>query len=244
MIEVSFIIPSMVLKRKKNIKHLLKSLSSLPDVVKDIQENVSLEYEIIVICNGREDKKLIKYLEDKNVDKFCIIDKNAGVSRAWNIGRNLAEGKYLCFVNDDVRIGKNSIESIVEKFLEDKKIGIIGPKGAKWENGAHVSFVGESIPEEADAIAGFCFITPEEIFAEVGGFDINYTPAGFEEIDYCFAVKKAGYKNIVIPNLSITTEPCHGISARNTTICYFNNKITTKDLHERNKSYFSKKWCF
>jgi GT2 family glycosyltransferase len=34
-------------------------------------------------------------------------------------------------------------------------------------------------------ISGFCFIVRTAFFDKIGWFDMIYTPAGFEDIDFC-----------------------------------------------------------
>jgi glycosyltransferase involved in cell wall biosynthesis len=245
---VSIIIPSRHLKRQKNLKHFYKPISSLTDLIQDLAKNIPAELacEVIVVCNGVEDQALIKFVQEeqraKRIDKYCINNLNAGVARAWNIGRHLAEGDLLLYVNDDVRIGPDAIKRMSEVMREDAIIGMLGPKGALWKDGEHLRFVGEIHDEEADAIAGFCFLLRTSVFDQVGGFDNAYTPAGLEEIDMAYAVRKLRKKCLVVAGLDIQTEPAHGISAQNTTIHYLNSKVTTQDLHLRNKKYFLEKW--
>ncbi len=239
---ISIIVPTRNLFRKKNLKAFYKSMTSLPDLVSSIRKNVSCPCEIVVVVNGQADQELIDFVKREKIDKWVINNLNVGVSRAWNIGRQMAEGDHLLFVNDDVTLGKNSVETLSEYLTQHPDVGVVGPKGAMWKNGEHERFAGMTQIEEADAIAGFCFMTTAQAFDSVGGIDIAYTPAGMEEIDYCFMLKKAGLKRVVIPNLDIVTEPAHGISAQNTTIEYLTSKVSTTDLHARNKKYFCKKW--
>lgn len=243
MTKASIIIPTRQLKRDKNIRFFYKKISSLSDLLADIKDNVVIEHEVIVVCNGIKDKDLIEYVQSSAlVDKYAVLNQNSGVSRAWNIGRMLAEGEMLLFINDDVKLGKNAVETMYEYLNGNDKVGEVGPKGGLWHGDSSGERTGLEKPEEADEISGFCFMTKVAVYDEVAGFDIAYTPAGFEEIDYSFKVRKAGYKCMVVPNLDIHTEPCHGISARNEDIVYFDNTINTKVLHEKNRSYFLDKW--
>ena len=223
--KVSFIIPILYLERPLNKKRFFMPRSTIKDVLNDISENVATDYEIIVIANSR-DKSLIDFVTtDSRITKFVLNSVNPGVARSWNIGAEMSEGEYLCFVSDDVRIGKNSIEQLVQAL-----------------DGNSLRFVGITEPEYTDVISGFLFLVRETAYWKVGGFDVNYTPAGCEEIDFSFAIRKAGGKCLVLPNLDITHNEYHGVSAHRTNIRYFENEIDTLDLHEKNRSYFLKKW--
>jgi GT2 family glycosyltransferase len=242
MVEVSFIIPARSLKREKNLKYFYLNISSLPELVASIRENVQISYEIIVIANGDQDVDLIKFIKENKINKYAICNLNTGVARAWNIGRQLSEGRILVYLNDDVTVGKNNVIPLVEKISSNDKVGVVGPKGAIWKNNKHEAFVGESEIAKADAIAGYAFAVKTEIFDHVGGFDVAYTPAGYEEIDFCFKCNQAGFANYVIPGLDFKTEPRHGISAKSEDIKYFNNIISTVELNERNRNLFIRKW--
>jgi GT2 family glycosyltransferase len=239
---ISIIIPTRSLKRKKNLKHLLTPVSSLPDLLSDIEMNVHQEYEVIIVVNGNTDKKLLKYLSGKDQYNIVINNKNIGVSRAWNMGRHFASGEYLLYLNDDVRLFEGAMEQMLDRLKAHSEIGVVGPQGSIWENFEHVRFGGEIEAEETTVVSGFAFMTPTEVFDKVGGFDNNYTPAGFEEIDYCYKVRREKLKCFVDPEINVKTEPCHGISALNTDISFLNEKINTNDLHKRNKEYFIQKW--
>jgi GT2 family glycosyltransferase len=235
---ISIIVPTRELKRSKNLKYLHKKLTSIGDLLESVERIKDQEFEVIVVVNGETDKKLIDFIKNhQKVSKYAIISSNAGVSRAWNIGRNLAEGDLLLFLNDDVVIGKNDLYLL--KSTINENVVMVGPKGSVWEKGEHVSY---SDNDDVNVISGFAFMIKSKVFDEIGGIDINFTPAGYEEIDLSFKVLKAGYLLKTVPESQFTTNPVHGISAKNTDINYFNTKINTKVLHERNTKYFKDKW--
>lgn len=239
---ISIIIPVLYLKRPKNPRYFYKPVYSIHNVLKDISSNVRIDHEVIVISNGT-DPELEKYIRDNTiVDKFCLNSTNVGVSRSWNIGAQLAEGKTLCFVNDDVYIGENAIETLYKQLYRSDDVGIVGPKGAIWHGAEHVRYVGQKQIETADAISGFLFMLKRELFNKVGGFDVTYTPAGFEEIDMCYMVRRLGMKCLVVPKINIKHYHQHGVSARNVTINYMNRKETANAIHMKNLKYFKRKW--
>ncbi len=240
--KISIIVPTRQLKRGKNLKHFYRSVSSITDLFDCVKKFKSPEIEFIVVINGLLDKELEQFVRSSKVDKSCINNLNAGVSRAWNMGRQLAEGQFLLFINDDVIFNEESLQKMMEVMDNEPDVAIVGPKGAIWKNGQHVAFVGEAQAEYADAIAGFCFLVRASVFDKIGGFDLNYSSAGMEEIDFCYAVKKQGHKLKVLPNLEIITEPRHGISARKEIIRYLFSEIDTETLDVKNKNYFRKKW--
>ena len=83
----------------------------------------------------------------------------------------------------------------------------------------------------------------DELLRGLGGFDVAYSPAGFEEIDLSFALRKAGYRCVVVPGLPIHHYHHHGVSAYRSEIRYLSGSVDTVTLHERNKRHFMQKWC-
>lgn len=241
--KLSIIIPVLHLSRPKNVKRFFMPKQTIDETLRDIKKNVALNHEIIVICNG-EDLDLHEYIKnDKRIDRYCINSINVGVARAWNIGAQLAEGEVLCYLNDDVSVGKDSLEKLTEQLLSSETFGEIGPQGSFWKNCEHDRFAeGETDYIEADVVSGFCFLIRRSTFDEIGGFDVAYTPAGFEEIDLSYKVRQKGLKCIVNPSVNIKHYHHHGVSAQKVVIKYLGSEINTDDLHLRNKEYFRKKW--
>jgi GT2 family glycosyltransferase len=242
--KVSFIIPVLFLKRPLNKKRFFMPRSTIVEILDDIERNVKLGCEVIVVCNS-QDTELIEFIKNHSrVDKYIINSVNPGVARSWNMGAELSEGEYLCFANDDVRIGKGSIELLADVLDTEGDVAQVGPQGDLYTNGRADRFVGTKTPEYSDVISGFLFLVRQLAYFQAGGFDIAYTPAGWEEIDFSFTLRKLGWKLKVIPFLDIIHNEYHGVSSHRTEIKYFKTSIDTHDLHLRNTTYFRRKWGF
>jgi GT2 family glycosyltransferase len=242
--KISFIVPVLYLQRPLNKKRFFMPRSTIKDLLNDIQENVELDYEIIVICNSTDADLLNFVTKDSRVTKYVLNSVNPGVARSWNMGAEMAQGEYLCYVSDDVRVGPKAIETLSQVLDAEKEVAEVGPKGDIYSNGRPDKYVGLDKPEYSDVISGFLFLVRAKAYFEVGGFDIAYSPAGCEEVDFSFSLRKFGWKCKVIPHLDITHNEYHGVSAHRTDIEYLNSKIDTLELHERNTKYFLSKWGY
>jgi GT2 family glycosyltransferase len=239
--KVSFIIPVLHLNRPLNKARFFMPYYSLSDVLRDLRNNVSLQYEVVVVCNG-QDPNLVQFITNHpNIDKYCLNSVNIGVARSWNMGAEMAEGEILCYINDDVAVGKYSVEKLCA-LLDDDGVGEVGPADSYWVNLQHHSYVEGDLPVESDVISGFCFFVRATTFRQLCGFDVEYSPAGYEEIDFSFRIRQAGLKCIAHPGVNIKHFHHHGVSSQKTKIHYLNKTIDTKALHERNTAYFRQKW--
>jgi GT2 family glycosyltransferase len=238
---ISFIIPVLHLKRPLNKARFFMPRHTLSDVLRNLHENVTLPHEVIVVCNGK-DEDLVEFVSSHpNISKYCLNSVNVGVARSWNIGAEMSEGQILCYLNDDVEVGKNSIESLCALF-DDQKVGEVGPAGSYWVNLQHHSYAEGDQPVESDVISGFCFLVRSDTFRQLGGFDIEYSPAGYEEVDFSFRIRQAGLKCVVYPAVHIKHFHHHGVSAQKVNIDYLHKTIDTAALHEKNSAYFKRKW--
>lgn len=241
--KLSIIIPVLHLSRPKNARRFFMPKQTLDETLKDLVENVKVEHEIIVVCNGTEVGLQDFIKRDTRISRYSLNSVNVGVSRAWNIGAQLAEGEILCFLNDDVSVGLGSLEMLVKQLEVDATIGEIGPAGSYWKDCQHHSFMeeqGECI--DVDVVSGFCFLVRRSVFDEVGGFDVAYSPAGFEEIDFSYKLRKIGKRCVVNSLVNIKHFHHHGVSAQRMIVKYLGSEISTEDLHIRNKAYFVQKW--
>jgi GT2 family glycosyltransferase len=239
---LSIIIPVLHLKRPINMKRFFMPRQTIVDTLADIEKNVRMSHEVIVLCNG-QDADLVDFVRNhKAITRYCLNSQNAGVARSWNMGAQLADGDILCYVNDDVSVGVGAMESLTEQLLQDPSVGEIGPAGSYWRDCQHHSYVESKHPVEADVVSGFCFLLRASTLHDLGGFDIAYSPAGCEEIDLSYKVRKAGMKCLVDPRADIKHYHHHGVSSQRVDIHYLGHSIDTETLHQRNSSYFRKKW--
>jgi GT2 family glycosyltransferase len=237
---LSIIIPTIGPKRGKNKKYFYKKRYNLTDCLSSIcNSNFT---DITVIFNAC-DSSYINEITTKFPQINYVINRlNPGVARSWNIGANIAQHRNICFLNDDCVASPVVLMEMSKKLTSNSEIGIIGSAGSFWSNEEHVSYYESSEFGYADVVSGFCFITRRDVMEAIGYFDTAFTPAGYEEIDFCLRSKQAGYLNAVSPTDYIQHNIVHGVSGVKQTIRYFTQEIDTQDLNERNRDIFIKKW--
>ncbi len=170
-------------------------------------------YKVIVVDNGSTDGS-VEFLKRKFpwVDVLAL-DRNYGFAGGNNRGIVYALNKYnpdyiLLLNNDILIIQKDWLRKMVEVAESDKKIGIVGckliyPDGSIQHIGAYIDKCGDGVQIQInnyddiitypDYITGACLLIKRTVIDKVGLLDEGYFPAYYEDADYCYRVKKAGY---------------------------------------------------
>ncbi len=171
-------------------------------------------YEIIVVDNHSTDATA-SYLDTlKDEIKVIANPENLGFAKACNQGAKEATGKYLVFLNNDTIPLSGWLDKLVSSIEEIPQLGVVGCKLLYADNSIqhcgvvmrrdrkafkhnYKFFEAEndivSCSGYRDAVTAACFLTPRNLFLELGMFDEKFLN-GCEDIDYCCSVRQNGYK--------------------------------------------------
>jgi GT2 family glycosyltransferase len=165
-----------------------------------------------------------------------------------------SRGKYILFLNNDIKVHKEWLIFLIKLIESDKKIGMVGSKlifsngklkeagGIVWNNGEYFRFGRDynlDLPEynyvkEVDYISGASILIRKSTWDKIGGFDKRYTLSYYGEIDFAFEIRRVGYKVMYQPKSVVEYD--EGISKRN------NLSLGIKKLQVINKKKFVEKW--
>lgn len=182
--------------------------------LKAIHDNPSQHsYEIIVVDDASNDETQKVLAPIKGV-RLIRNDKNLGFVHSCNKGAAVARGNYLWFLNNDTLVMHNSLDALVDTFRQIPNVGLAGSKliypdgklqeagGIIWNDASGWNFGrGDtadrpeySYSREVDYCSGASIMIPKSLFDELGGFDAQYAPAYYEDVDLAFKVRRAGRK--------------------------------------------------
>ncbi len=143
--------------------------------------------------------------------QFVRNEKNLGFLRTCNLGVEIARGKYVVILNNDIILTNGWLQAMLDVFVQHKNIGMVGAKliypdgvlqeagGIVWRDGSAWN-VGRNDdankPEynylrEVDYCSGACLMLRREFWMSLGGFDERYVPAYYEDTDLAFRVREA-----------------------------------------------------
>jgi len=155
---------------------------------------------------------------------------NLGFAKANNQALSLSKGDYLLLLNPDTRAETGAIERLFYFMKDHPEAGAAGPQliypdGTKQNSIANFpslatellnkralrwlfpkKFPGKerdySEPLEVDSVIGACMMVRRDTMAQVGLLDEDYF-LFLEETDWCYRMKKAGWRVYHLPQAEI-----------------------------------------
>jgi GT2 family glycosyltransferase len=190
--------------------------------------SASISTQLIVVDNASSDGSA-EFLRNSGYDLHLIEnDDNLGFGRAVNQALHHMEGKYLLLLNVDAFIAPDSFVKTIDYLKLNKECGILGVKLTNSENelqpscryfptswniflistGLAKCFKSSQLvdnfewdhetPRACDWVPGCFFLVRRQVIDDIGSFDPRYY-LYYEEIDYCFAAKRAGWEVHYVP---------------------------------------------
>jgi len=187
-------------------------------------------WEVIVVDNGsqdgsgREAKRLFPKIH------LIANEKNLGFAKATNQGLQYASGRYLLLLNPDTEVREGALETLIAFMESHPDAGIAGGQllngdGSKQNSIANFPSLATELlnksllrrlfpgkfpgkervypePIEVDSVIGACMIARRGSLEQVGILDEDYF-LFFEETDWCYRMKKAGWKVFHIPQAEV-----------------------------------------
>lgn len=208
-------------------------------------------YEIIVVDNNSSDETP-KWLKAQT-DIQCIFNKeNLGFPKGCNQGIKISKGDNILLLNNDVIVTPNWLSNLNTCLYSSATIGCVGAITNNCSNYQAITTSYKTIEEmisfaqknnisckyqweEKLKLIGFCMLIKKEVIEKVGLLDERFYPGNFEDDDYSFRIKKAGYKLILCKDVFIHH---FGSISFNDQTTKFNNILTI------NRNKFQEKWGF
>ena len=183
-----------------------------------IKTTGEIPYEVVIVDNGSTDETPALLDHIKNA-KVVRNPENRGFGGGCNQATDLADGKYLLFLNNDTQLMPNSIQLMLQAMEGSSKTGAVGgklinPQGQLleagsiiWQDGSCLGFGRNDDPfkpeysyvKDVDFCSGALLLTPRDLFLSMGKFDPIYYPAYYEDADYCLKLWSKGYRVLFQP---------------------------------------------
>lgn len=218
------------------------------------------DYEILIFDNSPWISSKLNKLPTHNI-KIYSKSHNIGFVKANNYLFNKAKGDIIFLINSDVLLVDNTFESMIDFFLKDDRIGIIGPMLLNSDKSYQVSFY--KFPTIISLIKEMILLTRKDpytyrtditkiqncdvIKGACLGFKKNKLPQDYlfderiemysEEVDLCYRFHKSGYKNVYFPDCKVihyggVSSSIDDCTLKYTTYHYFRSKLLFFKKHK------------
>ena len=184
--------------------------------------STDIPFEVVLVDNASTDSTgdLLDRIENAVAVRQTT---NVGFGPGVNAGANVARGQYLLLLNNDTELLPGALDAAVETAVRSSDVGAVGgrlilPDGRLqeagsliWRDGSTLGYGRDQAPfapeysfrRDVDYCSAAFLLTPRELFLEAGGFDATFSPAYYEDTDYCVWVWKRGKRVIYEPGASL-----------------------------------------
>ena len=185
--------------------HSAQNLAACLDMIKG---HTAEKHELIVDSNSLPDHAEIAGICDARGAVFIQNRENVGYGAACNVGARSAKGRYVLFLNPDVRISRASLHLMIELAEANRDLVALGPlqsssrgdiRGKRRVVGERRSRENRTIRKLSSAdtltptsfLSGGALMVRKEAFDRIGGFDDKLF-LYHEDDDLCLRLKKVG----------------------------------------------------
>lgn len=190
-------------------------------------------YRVVVVDNHSTDHS-VEWLRETYPNLTILkTGKNLGFGGGNNVGIRFALSKrtdYVWLLNNDTKVDPPALSAMINMAEADSRIGAVGsvlyylhePErvqawGGGWVNlwlGMAHHFTMPVLSECIHYITGASILIRRAVLEEVGFFDKGFFMY-WEDADYCFRVRKAGWKLMVAQDAKVWHKESASLGKRN-----------------------------
>lgn len=193
------------------------------DLLQSLAEVSYPNLEVIVVDNASRESPKKKIREQFPHVKLILSDQNLGFAGGNNLAIENSTGEFILFLNNDTVVEPGFLLPLIN-VLRDPSVGLVSPK-IKYHNTNLLQYAGSStlskltgrskrfgfkeqdngqfdISKETGLAHGAAMMTKKSVINEIGLMSEEYF-LYYEEVDWCYQIKKAGYKIWFIPKSTV-----------------------------------------
>jgi GT2 family glycosyltransferase len=192
--------------------------------LESIREHTPPPYQVVVVDNGSTDGTGDRLREMARAGwplQVIANEENLGFTSAANQGLRAVDCEFRVLLNNDTIVCPGWMEGMLFVLGLDDRIGIVGPK-ILWPDREAIMATGGlvfarsgcylpigrdaarddprfSAPEDRQCIEGSCMLIARRVIEAIGLLDETYSPGYWEDADYCFRARQAGFRCVYSP---------------------------------------------
>jgi len=190
-------------------------------------------FQVVLVDNGSTDDtpqvfaEFAERAKTENIDVKCLrLDTNVGAIVGRNRGMELMDGRYWVFLDNDISVRTRGwLEQLRAELERDPSVGIVGAKlvyplpphdiqcaGCDVTPSGQVAFRGRghprtapefNSPRDCQTLISATWMMRADIAKQCGPLDEIFNPVQFEDIDYCYRFREAGFRCRYIPTVEM-----------------------------------------
>ncbi len=187
--------------------------------------------KVIAVDNASRDASVAKLERDHPRVRLIKSDSNVGFGRANNLALPYIDSPFILLLNTDAFVPENALDGPLDYMATHPECGILGVKligrdgvlqpSCRYfptplnlfagRTGLLRGAAGRMVDDmdwdhaslrECDWVPGCYYLVRREVVEQVGLFDPRYF-LYFEEVDHCMSAKRAGWKVVYYPDVSV-----------------------------------------
>jgi GT2 family glycosyltransferase len=184
------------------------------------------DFEVIAVDNASTDGSADFIAENYPQVQIIRKERNLGFAGGCNTGLRAAHGEILVLLNQDTQVSSGWLGVLVNN-LQKPEIGIVGCK-ALYPDGKTIQHAGGWIEwplglahhygrgeedvgqwddrRSVEYVTGAAMAFRHGVLDQIGFLDDRFWPGYFEDADFCFRARKAGYTVWYNPNAVVIHE--------------------------------------
>ena len=199
--------------------------------------HINVPFEILCADNGSSADELEILSRAEVPMRVLELGSNKGFGEACNIGAKEARGEYIVFLNNDAFLRPGTIDELLATFAANPDCGAAGPvmlniDDSLQEAGCSIQTDGfpirhgredenfdlHTLPrfKPVDYVSGACLMVKRDEFLSMGGFQTKYSPAYYEDTDFCLRLLMRGKR----------------VYLASRTSCYHIENATSRDIED------------
>lgn len=204
-------------KRVDTLRSCLESLLAMTDAP---------PFGVRIASNGATDE-VRTFLRDE-VTGVTVVDlaANVGFGAGCNAGATGSTAEHLVFLNDDTVVSPDWLAALVGAAANHTAGAfasvLLNENGTVQEAGSRILGNGDPLPcarglapQQARALglladrtidygSAAALLVRRELFERIGGFDLTFKPAYYEDVDLCFRIAAVGSTVELAPSAFVT----------------------------------------
>ena len=230
------------------------------------------EVDLIVADNGSTDDS-VEWINSNHPEVRVIeFKENFGFAEGYNRAIDQADYKYVTLLNSDVEVTEGWWRPILDFLESHSDAGAVQPKILSYRDRSRFEYAGacggfldrlgypfcrgrlfdyveedkgqyDNISPEITWASGACLTVRRDIYLKTGGLDPRFF-AHMEEIDLCWRILLAGYRNYVVTASTIYHVGGASLSQGNPQKTYLNFRNNLLLLHKNLPKKEGKKVLF